>query len=137
MTASGSGCWLWQVTAMSNAGRVWPFRPCRAHTLPTYSPPVNRCRAPPGYGMYASGHRGLPVARRREGRPKQPCDSGRIYCLPVLSRVGYRFLSFDLLKEEISMAFSDFQSIEQVLAQYPLEVRQASFLSEIEAALPE
>ena len=35
------------------------------------------------------------------------------------------------------MAFSDFQSIEQVLAQYPLEVRQASFLSEIEAALPE
>src|SRR5262245_49097104 len=68
---------------------------------------------------------------------KQPCDSGRIYCLPVLSRVGYRFLSFDLLKEEISMAFSDFQSIEQVLAQYPLEVRQASFLSEIEAALPE
>ena len=35
------------------------------------------------------------------------------------------------------MAFSDFQSIEQVLAHYPLEVRQESFLSEVEAALPE
>ena len=35
------------------------------------------------------------------------------------------------------MAFSDFQSIEQVLAQYPLEVRQESFLSEVEAALPD
>ena len=35
------------------------------------------------------------------------------------------------------MAFSDFQSIEQVLAQYPLEIRQESFLSEVEAALPD
>ena len=51
-------CWLWQVTAMSNANRVWPFQPCGAHTLTSYSQPVNRCHAPPGYGMCAPGHRG-------------------------------------------------------------------------------
>ena len=57
MTASVSGYWLWQATAMSNASRVLPFRPCGACTWPSYSQPVTRCRALPGSGMCAPGHR--------------------------------------------------------------------------------
>ena len=49
-----------------------PFRPCGAHTLTSYSPPGNRCRAPPGSGMCAPGHRRLPLrqamcSERRHG----------------------------------------------------------------------
>src|SRR4030095_6801014 len=71
-TESVSGCWLWQVTVMSSVHRVLPLRPCGARTLPSYSPLVNRCPSPPGYGMCAHGPRRLPVALRRDPHPIRP-----------------------------------------------------------------
>ena len=35
------------------------------------------------------------------------------------------------------MAFSDFQNIEQVISQYPLEIRSASFIPDVELELPD
>src|SRR5438874_1866929 len=61
MTASGSGCWLGQATATSNASGVWPFRRCRARISQSYLSPVNRCRVLPGYGTCVRGR------RRRQG----------------------------------------------------------------------
>ncbi len=35
------------------------------------------------------------------------------------------------------MAFSDFQNIEQVISQYPLEIRSGKFIPDVELELPD